>query len=439
MSGRLSGLSGGKPGRKLPRVYVHVGEPKTGTTFLQDVLWTNRPVLAARGIVLPGYSRRDHSRASRDLRQAPRDPSDIADPWTGEWDVLAGQALRVPVAAVISDEVLSACTPQQADRAVRSLAAAEVHVIVTVRDLSATLPAEWQETVKCGGTLGWQPWLRTVVETGAMPGRRSRTLFWAMHDTLATIALWSRYVPAHHIHVVTTPRQRSPQLLWARFAAAIGVDPGDIDLSQARPNSSLRYAEAELLRRINEALPAELPDWFYTRNIKRILSHGALGADSVTRRPNLPPDIRHWARQQSAVLVAGLRESGCHLVGELAELLPVQDAEETVPIVSRPAEMVDAAVASAAALAGELYQNMYPARLPRQSLGGPRRTLSQLEWRLLNGRLVQRGLRRASHLRAVRRLRVGIWRVLMHPGRGHIPAPVRQPEVIGAGRASNAA
>ena len=32
------------------RVYLHVGLPKTGTTFIQTVLWENRPALAEQGI-----------------------------------------------------------------------------------------------------------------------------------------------------------------------------------------------------------------------------------------------------------------------------------------------------------------------------------------------------------------------------------------------------
>ena len=121
----------GRPGSKSrvtgafrSRVYVHIGEPKTGTTFLQQAMWSNRAQLAAQGVALPGYSHRDHSRASRDLREAPQLAGDPAAPWTGEWDVLTGQALRAPGVAVISDEVLAACNPPQADRALRSLLAA---------------------------------------------------------------------------------------------------------------------------------------------------------------------------------------------------------------------------------------------------------------------------------------------------------------------------
>ena len=90
---------------------MHIGEPKTGTTFLQRALWDNRARLAAQGVLLPGYRRQDHNRASRDLREAPRSASDPADPWTGEWDVLAGQALRTRGRTVISNELLAASSP----------------------------------------------------------------------------------------------------------------------------------------------------------------------------------------------------------------------------------------------------------------------------------------------------------------------------------------
>jgi hypothetical protein len=440
VSGRLPGPLGDQPGSRRPRVYVHVGEPKTGTTFLQDVLWANRPVLSARGIVLPGYNQRDHIRARRDLRSEPRLASDLAAPWVGEWDVLAAQALHAPVAAIISDELLAACTARQVERAVRSLAPAEVHVIVTVRALDTVLPAEWQETVKCGHSLSWDAWLRAVTAAAPTPDRRDHSPFWAAHDTLAILRLWLRHIPADRVHIITTPRHQSPELLWERLASVLGVDPDGIDLSQARSNSSLGYAETEFLRRVNEGLMEVVPDWFYTRNVKSVLGQGVLRAQSASRRPALPVGLRAWVAEESDALRAGLRDSGAHVAGDLADLLADREAPRVVALAAaEPTEMVDAAVASAVALAEQLYQHMYPARLPRQSLGGPRRALSQLEWRLLHGRLAQRGLRRASHLRSARRLRVAIWCVLIRPRRQRAQICSPQLDVIGASSTSNAA
>ena len=41
------------------RVYLHVGLPKTATTYLQTILWANRDALEEQGVRLPGSSRRD--------------------------------------------------------------------------------------------------------------------------------------------------------------------------------------------------------------------------------------------------------------------------------------------------------------------------------------------------------------------------------------------
>ena len=411
-----------------PRIYLHVGEPKTGTTFLQDALWANRSRLAAQGLQLPGYSDRDHSRASRDLRETPRPASDPADPWTGEWDVLAGQALCVRDRAVISNEVLAASSPQQAERAVRSLLRAEVHVVVTVRNFAALLPAEWQEAVKCRGTAGWETWLDAVIAAEGAADRRRRSWFWRVHDTLSILDMWSRHIPPDQVHVVTVPHQDPGRLLWTRFSAAMDIDPGGCDVTRGRRNSSLGYAESEFLRRMNEGLPAEMPDWFYAREIKQILAHGALRDRPQHARLVLPPRYAAWAAGQAEILLEGLRDAKYHIVGDLADLRPAGQAgppastarqpaaEPAEPPAAEPAEQqLDAAVQAAVALADRYYQALYPARQPRPHRTARQRA-SDIKWALLNGPAVRRVLRRASHRGAVQRLRVLIWCVLIRPG-----------------------
>ena len=422
-SGRKGRIRPGRGGRGQgagsSRVYVHIGEPKTGTTFLQDALWGNQSWLAARGILLPGYSHRDHSRASRDLREAPRVASDPAEPWTGEWDVLTRQALCARQSAVISDELLAACTARQADRAVRSLLAAEVHVIVTVRDLATLLPAEWQERVKCRSTVDWEEWLDWVIGAESAIDRRSRSWFWNVHDTLAILEAWSRHIPPDHVHVVIMPRQCPAEVLWARFASVLGIESGGIDLSGVRANSSLGLPEAEFLRRVNGALPGEMPDWFYTRHIKRILAHDILGAGPRQARLGLPPGRRAWASGQAEGLVAGLRDAKYHIVGDLGELLP---RPATGHYAGSPGQLpgqllVDAAVHAAAAFADRQYRLMYPVPAPRRRLGGQRQMAGRLARKALNGPRARRALRSASHIRVVRHLRVLIWRALVRPAR----------------------
>jgi len=387
-------------------------------------MWGNRARLAAQGVMLPGYSHQDHSRASRDVRQAVRRPGDPADSWAGEWDVLTSQALRAGGATVISDEVLAACNPPQADRAVRSLLPAEVYVVLTVRDIASLLPAEWQESVKCRGTVPWERWLAGVIDNAPAADRRRRSWFWTVHDTLAILEMWSRHIPPDHVIVVTVPRQRPPEALWARFASALGIDSSGIDVPSARVNSSLGLAEAEFLRRMNEALSDGMPEWFYTRNIKRILAQNVLSARSSQPRLALPPDRQAWAAEQSEILVTALRDSKYHIVGDLSDLLSLPASGRYVTPARLPADaLLDAAVYAAAALADHQYLQSHPARRQPEQPHSPRQKASKLGWAVLNGHRTRRVLRNASHLAPVRRLRVLIWYVLMHPAR-HRPDSV---------------
>jgi hypothetical protein len=410
-------------GAARSRVYLHIGEPKTGTTFVQQAMWSNRARLAAQGVMLPGYGHRDHSRASRDVRQAVRRAGDPADSWAGEWDVLTSQALRAGGAAVISDEVLAACNPPQADRAIRSLLPAEVHVVLTVRDIASLLPAEWQESVKCRGTVPWEQWLADVVGSAPAPDRRRRSWFWTVHDTLAILQMWSRHIPPDHVSVITVPRQGPPDALWARFASVLGIEPSGIDVPSARVNSSLGLAEAEFLRRMNEALSDGMPEWFYTRTIKRSLTANVLSARPPQPRLVLPPDRRAWAAEQSEILVTALRDSKYHIVGDLSDLLSLPARGRYVAPARLPADqLLDAAVHAAAALADQQYLQIHPAGLQPEQPRSPRQRASKLGWAVLNGYRTRRMLRNASHLAPVRRLRVLIWCVLMHPAR-HRPDP----------------
>jgi len=412
------------------RIYVHIGEPKTGTSFLQHVLWSNRARLAVQGVVLPGYSNGGHARASQDLREVQRLAGDPADPWIGEWDVLTGQALQAPDAAVISNELLAACNARQADRAVRSLLPAQVHIVVTVRDFATLLPAEWQETVRCRGTIPWEEWLDGVVGAAGKPDRRRRSWFWTVHDTIAILRLWSRDIPSDHVHVITLPPQGATNELWLRFASVLGIGSSTIDLPQHRANTSLGLAEAEFLRRLNEELSDRVPRWFYTWNIKRILASDVLSARPPQARLLLPPGQHAWAREQSEILVAGLRDSKYHIVGDLGELLPPPATERYVPPASLPAEqLLDVALRATAALAdrqhrgdiitssSDLTVGMGPAKGQARKPGSLRQVASRLGWAILKRSRVKRMLYQASGRPTVRNLRILAWRILTRPGR----------------------
>ena len=403
-------------GRPHPRVLVHIGEPKTGTTFLQQVMWSNRAELAAHGVVLPGHHPQDHFRASQDLRGIEKRAGDPAGSWTGEWEILAHQARQAPRAAVISHELFSAVDGPQAEQAVRSLRPAEVHIVLTVRDMASLLPAEWQETVKHRSDRGWEDWLGDVIDRESAGPDRRQWWFWRVHDTLAILDLWARHVPADRIHVIMTPPQGSGNsLLWERFAGLLGVEPGGVDLSRARANTSLGLPEIEFLRRLNQALPAEVPDWFYMWTVKEGVAHRALAARPREGRLVLPADRDAWAKEQAEVLISGLASSGYDVVGDLDELRPRPPREPGLaPPAVRPHDPVlDAAVEAAAALVVNQYRKEYPEARPQPKRAAGTGLVSRVEAAVASSPRLKRAVRDlSSRYPSVRRLRILTWQAM---------------------------
>jgi hypothetical protein len=400
-----------------PRVFLHIGEPKTGTTFLQQVMWRNRSELAAQGVVLPGHHPQDHYRASQDLRGIPKLASDPAGSWSGEWEILARQAQQAPQVAVISHELFSAADEPEAERAVRSLQPAEVHVVLTVRDMATLLPAEWQETVKHRNARGFQDWLEDVIDRESYSADRRQWWFWRVHDTRAILDIWARYVPAERIHVITTPPRGSDNgLLWQRFASLLDVDPASVDITRARANTSLGLPEIEFLRRLNDVLPDEVPDWFYMWNVKEAVAHRALAARPRDGRLVLPADRNDWARKQAETLITALGESSYDLVGALDELRPGPAAEPTEPSdpAEQPAERVlDAAVHAASALVVNQYRKEFPAARPQPSHDRQRGLVARVESTVASSPRLKRTVRElSSRFPPVRRLRIVAWRRL---------------------------
>ena len=153
--GRRSGLAvrvrrpaddGEAGGAVSRRVLLHVGCPKTGTSYLQDVLFRNQKVLREHDILYPADRFDAHFLAALDLMTLPW--GGLETEAVGAWDRLAEQVREWHGTAIISHEIFARATPTQVARALDSLGDAEVHLVLSVRDLVRQIPAEWQENVK---------------------------------------------------------------------------------------------------------------------------------------------------------------------------------------------------------------------------------------------------------------------------------------------------
>ncbi len=326
------------------KVLVHVGAPKTGTSFVQDLLFSNRDALAAQGILYPADRFDAHFLAALDLMELQW--GGLEKQAVGAWDRLAEQVRDWHGSVIISHEILATASPEQVRRAIDSFGDAEVHVLLSARDLVRQIPAEWQENVKHRRVVGYRAYLDKITD----PARRGAlaSWFWGVQEVPDILARWGSTLPPEQVHVVTVPRPGAPRdLLWERFADVFGVDPAAYSASTGRTNPSMGVPETALIRRINERVNnGVLANEDYRQFVRELLAHRTLSARSGSPRLALPPDVRAWAVELSETWIDELAAQGYDVVGSLDDLRP-EPAETDAPFVD-PDAPDEAAVADAA-------------------------------------------------------------------------------------------
>ena len=145
-------------------VFLHIGAMKSGTTFLQSLMSANKSQLLAAGCLFPGASWLSQVRAAQDIVGAGKDPR-LRAASAGAWEVLVREIAGHPGAAVVSMEFLSFAGSRRVRRMLASLAGTEVHLVLTVRDATATIPAHWQDLVRNGSTVSRPEFSRAVVRS----------------------------------------------------------------------------------------------------------------------------------------------------------------------------------------------------------------------------------------------------------------------------------
>jgi len=309
------------------KTFLHVGLPKSGTTYLQAVLTDNKQRLTERAqLLFPCRTWKDQVRAVRDVRGASSRRSTGSN--SGAWQALREEVDAWDGEAIVSVELLGGAPTDQVARIVDSLAPARVEVIVTARDLARTIPAAWQEFMQNAEIWSWTEFLGSVTSEqprATPPGN----LFWSQQDLGKILAIWRDSVPAEQLHVITLPQPGAPAgVLWSRFAQVLGIDPASYDASGRGGNESLGRESAELMLRLNRVARAHEVDWkTYDEMFKQSLAKRGLAKRRHIERAQrtLPPELEEWTVARTAEQVRAIQASGANLVGDLTELDPVFD------------------------------------------------------------------------------------------------------------------
>jgi hypothetical protein len=334
------------------RVLLHIGTPKTATTYLQDVLFRNQDVLAKHGVHYPGDRFDSQFRAGLDLVR--REWGGLEDEVVGEWDAMAARTRELDGTVIISNEILAGATAEQAARALASFGGAEVHLVLTVRDLARQIPAEWQETVKHYNTETYADYLRIIMSREG----RSADLFWRVQDLPDILGRWAAELPPERVRLVTLPLSGAAQdVLLNRLVEVFELQDVPLAYGSNRTNAGLGVAETAMIRLVNERI-VRGPDIEYAHFIREILAHRQL-ADRTSRvgspRLMLPPDVQPWVDGVVEDWLARLGTVGYTVVGDLEELkggvAPGHVVPEYVdPDTADQREVLSAAIESIAAL-----------------------------------------------------------------------------------------
>lgn len=298
------------------RVILHIGAMKSGTSFIQSRLGRNRGALEAQGFLFPGKNWHQQVLAVTDVLQRQRIGVASRE---GKWQALVDEVAASSGTALISMEFLGPVGPKKIRAVLDSFPGVDVRVVLTVRDLNRCIPAMWQETLKNFRTWTLDEYV-VAIRAADGPGK----LFWREQDTPAMARRWVNAVGREQFTLVTVPGpDAGPELLWDRFASAVGLDPATCPPVPGA-NESLGAASALVLRRLNQMLEdggMEFKD--YVPLVKHGLAKNVLGAHKKNE-PSVGLEVAPWVEDRARSIIEEFRELDVRVVGELSDLLPVE-------------------------------------------------------------------------------------------------------------------
>lgn len=288
---------------------LHVGVFKTGTTALQESLRAAESALVEDGILYRGPASW-HWKTLLGLMNA----NTAGGPWQNLERAVQGHSGR----AMVSSENLCGSTPDEAATVVSKLGKGRpVTVMITVRSLSGLLASSWQQLLKRGMHQPFQEWLENVFANPGSP----EVLFWRRNDFPAQLRKWGELVGEENV-VIAVSDKNYPTRNLEIVEDLLQVPRGTVELRpDIRSNRSMSFAEAELLRRLNEGLDGKLGREPYRRLVRLGAFPAMYKADTGSDEP-IP--LPKWAADEAARIGTAQAEeltaSKAVIVGDISQL-----------------------------------------------------------------------------------------------------------------------
>ncbi|MBD3896231.1 hypothetical protein IEI94_10255 [Halomonas sp. ML-15] len=303
---------------------LHIGQMKSGTTYIQNILCNNRKELSESGWMYPGDTLNQqhacYGICGNDIfwvkegeRYQARAAKLIDDIYTKKKNI------------IVSSEALSSLNESGIERFLEKIGGAD-EVVVTIRSLYKTLPSAWQQSIKGGGGKSIYDFFSQLALQ-----RPERLGFWKTYSFGMTVKLWSKFLPVKAIVVPDKPVSKNK--LWDDFSDFAGLPSlSNIEIGGEHSNISLNYEAAEILRSINRNIRKWKPNANkkYLENFRSYyLNKFVFPVSDVKRgiKIKIPPefidDLATWSEpevellQKHAYSISGnvscleLNEDGC--------------------------------------------------------------------------------------------------------------------------------
>ncbi|MEO9322715.1 hypothetical protein ABFT23_04440 [Nocardioides sp. C4-1] len=333
----------------VDRLVLHIGTPKTGTTYLQSLLRTSHRELRDAGVLVPNSGGVDRVRMRSEIVTGlDGAPGSLM---TRVLDELAAH----PGTAVLSEEWLVLAGPDHVARLLEAVrdrcGPVRVEVVVTTRDFTRLVPAAWQEVLKTGRGDDLDHFVTRMDRPRARWG-------WSSLDPVLAARSWAAHVPADRIHVVVAPSGGGPLELWRRFCRAARLPDAAVVPSDRSSNETLGVVAARLLQEVGPGLASGMHrdgDDVHARYrwLQRYVSHDVLR--SMPREPiALRADDHAAVRDRAAATVRAIAAAGWSLTGDPHELIGPAAPRGRHPSHVTPLELFAAAGQAMGRVLGDL-------------------------------------------------------------------------------------
>lgn len=228
----------------MGKLVLHIGQMKSGTTYLQNILSGSRGTLLENGWLYPGknvnHQHETYGICGKDIFWV-KNSTKEKNSQIGKNLLSEIKKYRKKKNVIISSEALSSLDSNGIDNFIEIVGWPD-EVVLTLRSLHRVLPSAWQQSLKGGHDRSINEFFK-LLETQ----RVGRVGFWKTYSFGCVVRKWAAVAP---VKVIVVPdAQEDKNYLWNTFSENVGLPPSINFLpDDSKSNLSLSLETTFLLR-----------------------------------------------------------------------------------------------------------------------------------------------------------------------------------------------